>query len=175
MLGSDLVDDDFEPRTVPERSAGNAEIPGSLVETDLGPYWLRISEFPLSHLHGAYRLEDGLKAASKRIYSLTGDEALRDFSSDRAFFVDTETTSLAGGAGVTVFMTGIGYYHENRFRVEQYFMRDFAVSFLVRFLVQLLFLAVLQQPVLSALTFLFQFLGQVLQFFLARFAQKLFR
>jgi len=125
MLGSDLVDDDFEPRTVPERSAGNAEIPGSLVETDLGPYWLRISEFPLSHLHGAYRLEDGLKAASKRIYSLTGDEALRDFSSDRAFFVDTETTSLAGGAGVTVFMTGIGYYHENRFRVEQYFMRDF--------------------------------------------------
>ena len=40
-------------------------------------------------------------------------------------FLDTETTGLAGGTGTCAFLVGLGWWEENEFVVEQYFMRDY--------------------------------------------------
>lgn len=44
----------------------------------------------------------------------------RDF-----LFLDTETTGLSGGVGTVAFQVGLGYIENNRFVVEQFFMRDY--------------------------------------------------
>ena len=46
-------------------------------------------------------------------------------SRPRAVFLDTETTGLAGGAGTAAFLIGVGFVDGDRFRVRQYFMRDY--------------------------------------------------
>ena len=40
-------------------------------------------------------------------------------------FLDTETTGLAGGTGTAAFLIGLGWFEGDRFRVRQYFMRDY--------------------------------------------------
>ncbi len=47
------------------------------------------------------------------------------FDLRRAVFLDTETTGLAGGAGTAAFLIGVGFVDGERFRVRQYFMRDY--------------------------------------------------
>ncbi len=49
-------------------------------------------------------------------------DILRDPS--QWLFLDTETTGLAGGTGTYAFLVGLGWWEEDGFRVEQYFMRD---------------------------------------------------
>ena len=39
-------------------------------------------------------------------------------------FLDTETTGLAGGTGTYAFLVGVGWWEEERFVVEQFFMRN---------------------------------------------------
>jgi uncharacterized protein YprB with RNaseH-like and TPR domain len=41
-------------------------------------------------------------------------------------FLDTETTGLAGGTGTYAFLIGLGWWEEEGFVVEQYFMRDYS-------------------------------------------------
>jgi len=39
-------------------------------------------------------------------------------------FIDTETTGLSGGTGTMAFLVGLGYFTENGFTTEQYFLDD---------------------------------------------------
>jgi uncharacterized protein YprB with RNaseH-like and TPR domain len=54
------------------------------------------------------------------LVELAGDPALDAFRWDAAAFLDTETTSLSGGTGVLVFLTGIGCFEDGEFVVRQY-------------------------------------------------------
>jgi uncharacterized protein len=45
-------------------------------------------------------------------------------SPEQWIFLDTETTGLAGGTGTYAFLIGLGWWEQNGFVVEQYFMRD---------------------------------------------------
>jgi hypothetical protein len=56
---------------------------------------------------------------------LAGDRALSGFDLHGAAFLDTETTGLAGGTGTAAFLVGLGFVDGDRFRVRQYFMRDY--------------------------------------------------
>ena len=47
------------------------------------------------------------------------------FDLAQAAFLDTETTGLAGGTGTAAFLIGLGFVEDDRFRVRQYFMRDY--------------------------------------------------
>ncbi len=44
---------------------------------------------------------------------------------DRCLFFDLETTGLTGGTGTFPFLIGIGYFKDNLFTVEQFFLPDF--------------------------------------------------
>lgn len=43
----------------------------------------------------------------------------------RILFLDLETTGLAGGTGTYPFLCGIGYFEQDSFAVEQFFMEDY--------------------------------------------------
>ena len=51
---------------------------------------------------------------------LAQDTAMRD-----VLFLDTETTGLAGGSGVLAFLVGLGYYEDDCFVMEQFFLEDY--------------------------------------------------
>ncbi len=70
----------------------------------------------------AYPLPDILPGAA--VYLLTGLET-PDIPLTKMLFLDTETTGLSGGAGTVAFLTGIGYFEDGAFVVEQDLMRDY--------------------------------------------------
>lgn len=70
----------------------------------------------------AYPLPEVLKG--ELLYLLTGTD-MEDTPLSRVLFLDTETTGLSGGAGTVAFLTGIGYFEDGAFVVEQNFMRDY--------------------------------------------------
>jgi uncharacterized protein len=100
-------------------------IPGEYIETPHGSCFRVKTEYPYHHYQGSVAVSELLDknpdTLEKVIAELTGRQT--DFS--KTLFFDTETTGLDTGAGVYIFLAGLGYFDGNRFVVEQYFMRDF--------------------------------------------------
>lgn len=114
------------PRTPRKRRHGVEDlVPGRIVENGAGAFYLVEASFPLEHAHGARTLADLLQCPARLAAQLARDPAIADLDYHRAAFVDIETIGLAGGTGTTAFMVGLGYYADDLFRVEQYFMRDY--------------------------------------------------
>ena len=72
------------------------------------------SEYPLADLISA-----------KLINDLSGLELPEDLQLGELLFLDTETTGLSGGAGTLAFLTGLGWFEDGHFIVEQDLMRDY--------------------------------------------------
>ena len=81
-------------------------------------------EFPGQHLHGGLRLQKLYSTEPELVSLLARDRSFIDFHPENALFFDTETTGLAGGAGTYVFLVGVGYFDQGRFRVHQLFLPD---------------------------------------------------
>ena len=79
-------------------------------------------EFPGQHLHGGIRLEALYSTEPEVVCLLARDRAFADFHPENTLFMDTETTGLAGGAGTYVFLVGVGYFDQGKFRVHQFFL-----------------------------------------------------
>lgn len=91
----------------------------------LGPYAVRREEVSVAGLaHGAFYLAEVDHADPLAIARLTGDPALGSINLRRAVFLDTETTGLAGGAGVYVYMVGLGWFEGERYVSWQGFLRS---------------------------------------------------
>ena len=81
--------------------------------------------------------EYGLDDAAGGLLSYADEDAIRiicksdgfeDWDVERAAFIDTETTGLAGGSGTVAFLIGLGYVSGDQFVVEQFFMEDYDVE-----------------------------------------------
>jgi hypothetical protein len=95
------------------------------IRTTLGFAYARRAEYQLAHQHGDWSLATAFANAPDllaRMATATQHGAAIDLRD--ALFLDTETTGLAGGAGTFAFLVGLGYVHEGRFIVEQFFLRD---------------------------------------------------
>jgi uncharacterized protein YprB with RNaseH-like and TPR domain len=57
---------------------------------------------------------------------LSRDERLKELDLQKTLFLDTETTGLTGGTGTFVFMVGLGFFQEDGFFIQQFFMRDYS-------------------------------------------------
>jgi uncharacterized protein len=99
--------------------------PGHPVTNERGAFFQLDFELPMDHLHG--------DVAFSRLHTVD-DDAVRvlaqelpegPFDLASSVFLDTETTGLAGGSGTAAFLIGIGFVDGDRFRVRQYFMRDY--------------------------------------------------
>jgi uncharacterized protein YprB with RNaseH-like and TPR domain len=100
-------------------------VDGLRVENERGEFFrvdssvhleVRHGDVPLSRVHAIDPLTVGV---------LTAEPQLESFDLREAVFLDTETTGLAGGAGTAAFLIGVGWFEGERFRVRQYFMRDY--------------------------------------------------
>ncbi len=100
-------------------------VPGEVIGDADGGFYLVREEFPLETEHGGVALGAALDAVAAHISLSANDQELLEFDPRTAVFVDTETTGLMGGTGTTAFLVGVGSFHEDCFRLDQCFMRDF--------------------------------------------------
>lgn len=91
--------------------------------TRLGACFVVERAFPLDHRHGRWPLGAALAAREEAIALLGKAGALSGFQPRRALFLDTETTGLAGGTGISCFLVGAGWFEPDCFRLRQVFMR----------------------------------------------------
>lgn len=119
-----------ESARVPEHRPDHTAPPASLepVNTPFGRAHVRRASFDLAYRHGSHTLAGALHAPPHLLASLmlhrafVAAEAALDLRD--AIFLDTETTGLTGGAGTLVFLVGLGWFEDDRFVIEQYFLRD---------------------------------------------------
>jgi uncharacterized protein YprB with RNaseH-like and TPR domain len=100
-------------------------IEGQRIQNDHGEFFLVESDLHLETRHGEMPLSRFRTLVPGSVGILTGEAPLDSFDLTRAVFLDTETTGLAGGTGTAAFLVGLGFVEGDRFRVRQYFMRDY--------------------------------------------------
>jgi hypothetical protein len=100
-------------------------VAGMRVENARGEFFLAESAVHLEVRHGDVPLSRFHAVDPATVEVLTAEPGLGAFDLRRAVFLDTETTGLAGGAGTAAFLIGVGWVDDERFRVRQYFMRDY--------------------------------------------------
>ena len=83
-----------------------------LVEKELEPDVQEVFQKPLEY-------------KGETVARLAHDINLAGFDIEKAAFLDTETTGLAGGTGTYAFLVGLGFLKNGLFKIKQYFMRDF--------------------------------------------------
>jgi uncharacterized protein YprB with RNaseH-like and TPR domain len=92
---------------------------------ELGSFFCVDRYFPLSHRHGRVQLERLLQVPRQRFSILAKGDESASIDLERAFFLDTETTGLAGGSGTCPFLIGVGFVEDGAFVLRQLFMRDY--------------------------------------------------
>ena len=107
-------------------------VDGLKVQNERGEFFLIEEDIALESWHGDVSLSRFRTLSDATVHVLTADAELAAFDLREAVFLDTETTGLAGGVAlmlgaglVAAFLIGVGYVEGDRFRVRQYFMRDY--------------------------------------------------
>jgi uncharacterized protein YprB with RNaseH-like and TPR domain len=114
-----------EPRYQPVAAPLEELVQGMRIQNERGEFFLIEEDVPLESHHGDVPLSRFRALLPGTVGVLTAEPELGAFDFEGAVFLDTETTGLAGGAGTAAFLVGIGYVDDDRFRVRQYFMRDY--------------------------------------------------
>lgn len=112
------------PRPAADAWVRRGSIPGR-VEA-LAPGAVHVAEWrvPRAHPHGAWTLDAHGEWRALTAAAASRDARFRDTDPAGWLFIDTETTSLNSGAGVWVFMVGLGRFEGDDFLVRQYFLSD---------------------------------------------------
>ena len=99
-------------------------VAGDLVETPLGLIFVAEETRPVRAAHGNTTLAAIHSHGRRMAAAIAQDDQLHEIDFERAAFIDTETSSLAGGTGTFAFLVGVGFFDGPAFRVRQFFMRD---------------------------------------------------
>lgn len=89
-------------------------------ENECGAFGLREAVYPLCDM--PYPPKD---IAGSELALLFRDSGMSELAAGDILFLDTETTGLAGGTGTVPFLTGLGFFDGDAFRVRQFLMRDY--------------------------------------------------
>ena len=100
-------------------------VTGTYIPTKDGDIFVARHSYELDHLHGNFQLSILEKLEGKDLQVLNTGKQKINFDLKKTLFLDTETTGLAGGTGTSAFLIGVGFFYENKYIVEQYFMRDY--------------------------------------------------
>ncbi len=79
--------------------------------------------YDINHVQGQVRIGDAFDSDYSKLAHYMRDASLVGFNAQKALYIDTETTGLAGGSGTMAFMVGAGYWRDGKFTVDQYFLR----------------------------------------------------
>ncbi|MDD5368529.1 MAG: tetratricopeptide repeat protein [Anaerolineaceae bacterium] len=97
-------------------------VPGRLAQTTYGEAYVVDGHYPADYQHGRSAL--AITASLQRLFEWSGVEGLDDSNLGQFYFLDTETTGLAGGTGTYAFLVGVGHFGDQGFELAQFFMRD---------------------------------------------------
>ena len=99
------------------------------------PFLVVENSYHLEARYGQIPISLGLNIPGKVLSVLGRDESFENLSLKGAILLDLETTGLAGGTGTIPFLIGVGYFEEDSFKVQQFFLQDLAseVSMLEEF------------------------------------------
>jgi uncharacterized protein YprB with RNaseH-like and TPR domain len=90
------------------------------------PIELHENPYKLGARYGQIPIAMGLEIPGDILAFLSRDGAFEALDLGSAVFLDLETTGLAGGTGTVPFLVGLGYYHDERFKVSQFFLSEMA-------------------------------------------------
>lgn len=99
-----------QPILRPPPPAEQPDLPFITEETPLGPLHRRIVRLPASHRVGRGSVLPSRTADAELLALLALDPGLATCPIDRALYLDTETTGLAGGAGTVAFLVGLAFW-----------------------------------------------------------------
>jgi uncharacterized protein YprB with RNaseH-like and TPR domain len=114
-----------EAQAKKKRGPGIEEmVTGQVCETRLGACFVADERWSLSHCHGDLPLSAALAVSPTTLARLADLPASSTFDFRLAAFIDVETSGLSGGTGTYAFLVGVGFFEDDAFRVQQFFMRD---------------------------------------------------
>ncbi len=87
-------------------------------------YRIRRERIALHRCHGQDPVGESAATRLAPLAGIARDDALSGYRVSDALYFDTETTSLGGGVGTWVFLLGAGWFEDDAFVVEQYFLDD---------------------------------------------------
>ena len=99
-------------------------VSGRFHTTSRGQCFVAEATYPLNHGHGDLPLSAFLDLSPQVVAELEGDERVADVDLGNVCFLDTETTGLSGGTGTMAFIVGLGFFADEAFHLQQYFLRD---------------------------------------------------
>jgi hypothetical protein len=101
-------------------------VKGEIVSTPDGETFQVKEYFPSHFRCGEMTLGEILNIPTYPAHLLSKDERLKELDLQKTLFLDTETTGLTGGTGTFVFMVGLGFFQQDGFLIQQFFMRDYS-------------------------------------------------
>jgi uncharacterized protein YprB with RNaseH-like and TPR domain len=101
-------------------------VKGEIVSTPDGETFQVKEYFPSHFRYGEMTLGEIFNIPTYPAHLLSRDERLKELDLQKTLFLDTETTGLTGGTGTFVFMVGLGFFQEDGFLIQQFFMRDYS-------------------------------------------------
>jgi len=111
------------PRQLDVASVRGA-LPGQRRDTEHGELHLVDEYLEPHHHHGQAPIAKALRVSTERLAQLALDPSLERVDIQRALFLDTETTGLAGGTGTVPFLIGIGWFEDQSMRIQQMFLPE---------------------------------------------------
>ena len=84
--------------------------------------------YPLEVRYGKIPLRAGLEVKGEALAYLSRNKEFESLDLSTSLFIDLETTGLSGGVGVVPFLTGLGFYRDEKFNIVQFFLGDLAVE-----------------------------------------------
>ncbi len=111
------------PRQLDVASVRGA-LPGQCRETEHGELHLIDEYLEPQHHHGRSPIAKALEVSTERLAQLALDPSLESIDLQRALFLDTETTGLAGGTGTVPFLIGIAWFEDQSMRIQQLFLPE---------------------------------------------------
>lgn len=93
--------------------------PWAHVETEHGPLHVCMRYLEPDHHHGRGPVRAGLRASRGTLSALVCDPSFEGVDLERALYLDTETTGLAGGTGTVAFLVGLARFEDGALCVEQ--------------------------------------------------------
>lgn len=121
-LGVNVGTDNLKPSSREEKYPIEAVIEGYEITTFHGQTFVVENTFFSDPRNKDKPLD--FTASLSNIAAWIGDPQILHQRPESFFFLDTETSGLAGGTGTYVFMIGIGRFTEEGFCLSQFFLRD---------------------------------------------------
>ena len=114
-----------------KRSVLEPFLHGHEVSTPFGASYVVEERWPLTKRHGHWTLHEVLETN----YGSSLHPVVGAFNLQKAVFLDTETTGLAGGTGTYAFLVGLGSFTPTHFVIKQFLMRDYNEELALLYLV----------------------------------------